>query len=122
VVALVVLLLVVFHQARHTATAARKADTLIAAFEQAGLPAPSRDQVISVLGDDGGAVCANPNDALNTAIRNQLGSNGAAGPGQRVGPIASRTVRGEVLVLQTYCWTPSRPGRTSRSATPSSTS
>jgi hypothetical protein len=89
------------HEASETASA--KADQLIAALQEAGLTPPAKDQIVRVLGEDGGAMCEDPGAALNQAIRNQVGSNGAAGPGQRPGPIASHTIQGEILALQIYC-------------------
>jgi hypothetical protein len=95
--------LVLFRHAEHTESASENADQLIAALEQAGLTAPTKDQAVRTLGEDGGAVCADPGDALKLAIRNQLGSSGAAGPGQRPGPMAEHTIQGELLVLEIYC-------------------
>ena len=62
-----------------------KADQLIAALEDAGAPAPDQDQIVRVLGDDGGATCENPNDALQRAILLAQLTNGAAGPGDAAG-------------------------------------
>jgi len=80
-----------------------KADQLLAQFTAAGLPTPSRDQIVGTLGHDGGAVCANPGNALKKGIRDGLGSNGAGGPGQRPVPIDRELVQGELLILQVYC-------------------
>ena len=42
-----------------------KADQLIAALEDAGAQhVPTKDQIVRVLGADGGAICDDPNDAL----------------------------------------------------------
>jgi hypothetical protein len=58
---------------------------------------------VRVLGDDGGAVCADPSSALVRAgYFAQLG-NGAAGPGQRPVIVADRLVQGEQMILQIYC-------------------
>ena len=45
---------------------ATKADQLIAALEDAGRDqhVPTKDQIVRVLGDDGGAICDDPDDAL----------------------------------------------------------
>ena len=73
--------LISFSSARETREAQEKADQLIAALEDAGATAPSADQIVRVLGDDGGATCENPNDALSRAILLAQLTNGATGPG-----------------------------------------
>ncbi len=65
--------------------AQEKADELIAALEDAGARTPDRDQIVRVLGDDGGATCDNPNDALSRAILHSQLANGATGPGAAPG-------------------------------------
>ena len=102
-VVLAVIGLAVYRHAEASETAEAKADQLIAAFEEAGLTPPTQDQIVRVLGEDGGPMCEDPGNALRVAIRNQVGSNGAAGPGQRPGPIAVHTIEGEALALQVYC-------------------
>jgi hypothetical protein len=83
--------------------AQRKADELTQKFQQAGLPVPDDQDVITgVLGTDGGAVCANPLNALGKAnLLDQL-SNGA-NVGRRPVIIDRRVLLGEALILQTYC-------------------
>jgi hypothetical protein len=100
---LAVIGLATFRHEQASESANAKADELIAALEEAGLTPPDRDQIIRVLGDDGGAMCEDPGSALNQAISNQLASNGASGPGQRPGPVAAHTIQGEILALQIYC-------------------
>ena len=56
-----------------------------------------------VLGDDGGATCADPNDALTRAILLSQLANGAAGPGARPVIADSRVVQGQLLIIQVYC-------------------
>ena len=56
-----------------------------------------------VLGDDGGAVCANPNKALSRATLLTQLANGASGPGARPVIADSRVVQGQVLIIQVYC-------------------
>ena len=63
-----VIALLTFRSARETQQSLEKADQLIAEINAAGGTAPSREQIARVLGDDGGAVCANPNEALSRAI------------------------------------------------------
>ncbi|TYB58047.1 hypothetical protein FXF51_37960 [Nonomuraea sp. PA05] len=87
-----------------TDTAEQKADQFIAALQQAGaVHVPSKEQVVNVLGDDGGAVCAGPNEALNQAQLQAQLSNGAGGPGTRPVIADSKVLQGGKLIVQTYC-------------------
>jgi hypothetical protein len=94
---------VAFGRAAATAAAGHKAEELLASFQNAGLPVPSKDQVVSTLGADGGAVCQNPANALTRATLNSQMSNGAAHVGVRPVIVPERVVMGEELILQTYC-------------------
>ncbi|MDR7083934.1 Tfp pilus assembly protein FimT [Arthrobacter ginsengisoli] len=98
-----VIALVNFRSARETQQSLEKADQLIATIEAAGGTAPQREQIARVLGDDGGAVCANPNDALSRATFLSQLSNGATGPGSRPVIANARIVQGELAILQIYC-------------------
>jgi hypothetical protein len=102
-VVFIVIGLFTFGAARSTAKANEKADQLIAAMVASGARAPDRDQVVRVLGEDGGAICEDPGNALKRATLNALLTNGAAGPGQRPIIADERVVRFELLVLETYC-------------------
>ena len=95
--------LITFRGARETQRAGEKADQLIAEIESAGSTAPSRDQIMRVLGDDGGAVCANPNEALSRATFLAQLTNGASGPGARPVIADSRVVQGQLLIIEVYC-------------------
>ena len=95
--------LVTFSSARSTAQAQDKADQFAAALEDAGLTAPSQDQIVRVLGDDGGAVCEDPGSALRKAILFGQLVNGAAGPGQRPVVADNRVVQGQLIAIQVYC-------------------
>ena len=86
--------LLMFRSARETQQALEKADQLIAEINAAGGTAPSREQIARVLGDDGGAVCANPNEALSRATFQGQLTNGAAGPGTRPVIADNRVARG----------------------------
>jgi len=101
--ALVIAGLVAFRSARETREAQEKADQLIAAIEEAGATAPSKDQIVRVLGDDGGATCENPNDALSRAVLLSQLTNGATGPGGRPVIADSRVFRGQLLIIEVYC-------------------
>ncbi|MER6971725.1 hypothetical protein ABT304_11745 [Nocardioides sp. NPDC000445] len=100
---LLVVGLIAFNSARETRNAEEKADELIAALEDAGAQAPDKDQIVRVLGDDGGATCEDPNDALNRAILLSQLSNGASGPGARPVVVDSRVFQGQKLIIEIYC-------------------
>jgi hypothetical protein len=95
--------LLVFKAARDTRQAREKADQLIAAIEDAGATAPSQDQIVRVLGDDGGATCQDPNKALARSTLLSLLANGASGPGARPVISDSRAFKGQLLIIQVYC-------------------
>ena len=95
--------LLAFRGARETAEAQGKADELIAAIEVTGATPPDRDRIVRVLGDDGGATCDNPNDALSRSTLFSLLTNGAAGPGIRPVIADSRAVQGQLLIIEVYC-------------------
>ncbi|CAM3603824.1 hypothetical protein OCAE111667_17755 [Occultella aeris] len=101
--ALIVGALLAFSSGRETRQAQEKADQLIAALEEAGASAPSQDQIVRVLGDDGGATCENPNDALNRSILLSQLSNGASGPGARPVIADSKVFQGQLLIIEVYC-------------------
>ena len=92
-----------FSAAHQTAQANDKAQQLIAEIEAAGLRAPQQDQIVRVLGDDGGAVCADPDDALRRGILFGQLTNGAAGPGQRPVVADNKVVQGQLLIMKVYC-------------------
>ncbi|TCN33612.1 hypothetical protein EV644_12161 [Kribbella orskensis] len=102
-VILVIIGLIAFSSAKSTQQAEQKADQFIAALQAEGARTPTRDQVVRVLGDDGGATCDNPNEALNRGILLSLLSNGAAGPGMRPVIADSRVVKGQLLIIKIYC-------------------
>ena len=102
-VVLAVVALLTFSSARSSGKASEKAAELIAALVDAGARAPSHGQVVRVLGDDGGAICEDPGNALKRAVLNSQLTNGAAGPGQRPIIADERVVQFELLVIQTYC-------------------
>ena len=64
----IVIGLVTFNAARDSRKASDKADEFLAALEDAGVQRlPSKDQVVRILGDDGGATCDDPGNALRKA-------------------------------------------------------
>ena len=105
-VALLLLLgvaLVAYRSAKTTAKAEQKADQFINSLTAAGFRTPSREQVVRVLGDDGGPACANPNAALRKGILLGELTNGAAGPGIRPIIADNRVVQGQLLMIKVYC-------------------
>jgi hypothetical protein len=94
---------VAFHRNRETDRAQEKAAQLSAELTAAGLPVPETDQIVRVLGDDGGAVCADPSNALRRGILDGELTNGAGGPGQRPVLAAAKVVQGQLLVMKVYC-------------------
>jgi Tfp pilus assembly protein FimT len=92
-----------FSSARDTNRAEDKADELNSALQAAGARTPDTDQIVRVLGDDGGATCANPNKALSRATFLTLLANGATGPGARPVIADSRAVQGQLLIMKVYC-------------------
>ena len=103
ILVLLVVALVAWNSNKETQAAQQKADQLNVALAQAGLPTPSTDQVVRVLGDDGGTVCADPNLALKKAIMYGPATNGAAGPGLRPVIADNRLVQAGLAVVKTYC-------------------
>jgi hypothetical protein len=89
------------HQSNQTADA--NADLLIAAIVDAGYPAPDKDLVVGVLGDDGGATCDDPSEALTKATLDRMLYNGAAGPGARPVIGDNKAVQGQLLIISIYC-------------------
>jgi hypothetical protein len=89
---------------QQTEEARQLAAELTQKFEAAGLDAPE-SQVILVrsLGTDGGAVCENPANALGRALLFDNLTNGADFVGRRPVIADSNVVRGELLILDTYC-------------------
>ena len=106
-VALVLLLIICFvfyRSAQSSQQAQDKANQLIAALQKAGVRVvPSQEQIVRVLGDDGGAICKDPASALRKALLFSQLTNGAGGPGIRPVIVDSRIFKGELLVIQIYC-------------------
>ncbi len=102
-IGLVVVGLAVHRQNKAGREADQKADQLIASLQQDGFTAPSKDQIVRVLGNDGGLVCADPGRALGRAILLDKLSNGSGGPGQRPVIADRRAVRGGLRIVQIYC-------------------
>jgi Tfp pilus assembly protein FimT len=95
--------LIAYRSAKTTEQAQQKADQLITELENAGARAPSQEAIVRLLGDDGGAVCADPNGALSRATLLAQLTNGASGPGSRPVIANSRVVKGELMIIKVYC-------------------
>jgi hypothetical protein len=88
---------------KSTSQAEQKADQFVAELAAAGLRTPSKEQVVQILGDDGGATCANPNSALKRGMLLGELTNGAAGPGIRPIIADNKVVQGQLLIIKVYC-------------------
>ena len=95
--------LLTFGSAQSTAQAEAKADQYLAELSANGLRTPSKDQVVQVLGDDGGALCDDPAAALNRAALYGMLTNGAGGPGARPVIADNNVVKGQLLAIKVYC-------------------
>jgi len=95
--------LLAFNTSRNNAEAEQKADQLITELNSAGLRAPSKDQIVAVLGDDGGATCADPVSALGRGTVYGMITNGAGGPGARPVIADNNVLKGQLLVIKVYC-------------------
>lgn len=92
-----------FRTVKTNTTATNKAAQLQTAFVEAGLPKPATDQITRVLGDDGGALCADPTDPLNQATLQASITTGSGGPGMRPVLAPHDVVQGELLAIGIYC-------------------
>ena len=93
-----------FYRATESTEQAReKAGQLSAEFASAGLRVPSTDQIVNLLGDDGGATCAHPNSALKKGALLGALTNGAGGPGLRPVIADNKVLQGQLLIVKVYC-------------------
>jgi hypothetical protein len=95
--------LLIFDSSRDQQQAEQKADQLITELNSAGLRSPSKDQIVAVLGDDGGATCADPVSALGKGTVYGMMTNGAGGPGTRPVIADTNVLKGQLLVIKVYC-------------------
>jgi hypothetical protein len=103
-VALVVIGLIAYRGNESTREAEDKADQFIGALQEAGVEnVPSQEQVVGVLGNDGGAACADPTKALSKSTLLSMLYNGAAGPGGRPIIADSKVLQGQLLIIEIYC-------------------
>ena len=103
-VLLLIIALILFRSGQSDQQAQDKANQLTAALQKAGVRAvPSQEQIVRVLGNDGGALCKDPASALRKSILFDQLTNGASGPGRRPVIVDSKVFRGQLLVIQIYC-------------------
>jgi hypothetical protein len=104
ILALLIVIASIMYEAGSDDREARdKADQLVTVFEDAGYPAPDEEAIVSVFGNDGGAVCESPGKSLAKAALHRQISNGAAGPGMRPVIADGDVLRGQVQIMQIYC-------------------
>jgi hypothetical protein len=103
VVLLAIIGLITYSGKKTDEEAQQKAQQLTVALQRAGLRAPDQDIFIRSLGNDGGAVCDNPANALGRATLLDQMTNGADFVGRRPVIVDSRVLVGEALILQIYC-------------------
>jgi hypothetical protein len=104
VVILMIIGLITYSGKKKTEEAQAKAAQLTQKFEAAGLRTPQdQDIFVRSLGTDGGAVCDNPASSLGKAVLFDNLTNGASFVGRRPVIVDRRIVKGELLILQTYC-------------------
>jgi hypothetical protein len=103
-VVLAIVGLITYSGQKQSEEATAKAQQLSQAFLRAGLPVPQDLTIFTrSLGTDGGAVCDNPANALGRAILFDQLVNGASFVGRRPVIADTNVLKGELLILQTYC-------------------
>jgi hypothetical protein len=104
VVVLMVIGLITYSGKKDDREAQDKAAQLTQKFEQSGLRVPQDQDIITrSLGTDGGAICDNPGSSLGRALLYDQLTNGAAQVGKRPVIVDPDVVRGELLIIETYC-------------------
>jgi hypothetical protein len=58
---------------------------------------------VHVLGDDGGATCANPVNGLQKGAFYGMLTTGTGGPGIRPIITGNKLIRGQLLIIKVYC-------------------
>ncbi|MFF2623261.1 hypothetical protein [Oerskovia jenensis] len=91
-----------YHAAQDRELAEQRAAELHAKFEEIGITAFDEDQIVAVLGADGGGFCTDP-AALVKATANLGSTNGATGPGSRPSLVDERRLQGDRFVIEVYC-------------------
>ena len=103
-VILAVVMALVYKPAPDNHLARAKAHRVEALYTAHGLTVPVDDKTLtSILGTNGGSVCASPTSALTKAMQDLSLSNGGATVGIRPIRESRRIVEGEQIILQVYC-------------------
>ena len=102
-VILAVWAVIAFSSARGAQRAAELADEFVQTLEENGATAPQPEVVARVLGDDGGAVCANPNQALSRATLYGMLTTGSGGTGERPIIADNKVLKGQLAIIAVYC-------------------
>jgi glutamate:GABA antiporter len=101
---LAVVLVLVYKPAPNNHLAQAKAHRVEALYAAHGLTVPVDDKTLtSILGTNGGSVCASPTSALTKAMQDLSLANGGATVGIRPIRESRRVVEGEQIILQVYC-------------------
>jgi len=103
VLVLCVIGLLTYSTNRENEQAQQLAAELTQKLEAAGYTAPDQDILVRSLGDDGGAVCDNPANALGRALLFDQLTNGGSHVGRRPVIADRRVIAGGALILETYC-------------------
>ena len=103
-VILAVVLVLVYKPAPNNSLAQAKAHRVEALYAAHGLTVPVDDKTLtSILGTNGGSVCASPTSALTKAMQDLSLANGGATVGIRPIQESRSVVEGEQIILQVYC-------------------
>ena len=94
---------IAFGASREAERAEEKADELVQALEDAGATTLRPEVIARVLGDDGGAVCANPNQALSRSTLYGMLTTGSGNPGERPFITENRFLQGQLAIIEVYC-------------------
>ena len=102
-VAIAVWAVIAFGASREAEQAEEKADELVQTLEAAGTTTLRPEVIARVLGDDGGAVCANPNQALSRSTLYGMLTTGSGNPGERPFITENRFLQGQLAIIEVYC-------------------
>jgi len=94
---------IAFGASREAERAEEKADELVQTLEDAGARTLRPEVIARVLGDDGGAVCANPNQALSRSTLYGMLTTGSGNPGERPFITENRFLQGQLAIIEVYC-------------------
>lgn len=100
---LLIIMVATFNYSKQNAEADRKADQLVAIYEQAGLPVPAdRDQISRVLGDDAAVVCEPIASGVDLGtLKSRLGVGGEFY--FRATGVDAKALFGLTAIVKVYC-------------------